>query len=160
PRLRLTYAQAEPWCRAVEVAPRDDVFWVRVGVENRGRTTARGCVGRLTAVTTDDRERVDVDPVQLSWAGVPQSLAFVPVDIRPGQREFLNVLFAGREPRWTIDTFRDDDFQPGFITHLSIEQQHTIAVAVYADNAPTTGRSITVHGPPPDELMQHPRPLI
>lgn len=158
PRLHLTFAPAEPWCRAVEVAPREDVFWVRVGVENKGRSTARGCIGRLTAATTDDVFRSDVDPIQLSWAGVPRSRAFAPVDLRPGQREFLNVLYAAREPCWTIDTFQDDDFRPGFSTHLSIDDRHAITVAVFADNASTVSRDIGVDGPPPEELMRHPRP--
>ena len=53
PRIRITFADAEPWCRTGEPAAGRQVLWARVGVENVGRSTAHGCVGRLMGVTTD-----------------------------------------------------------------------------------------------------------
>jgi hypothetical protein len=144
PRLVVTFEQAEPWCRAVAVPPDRAAFWVRVGVANVGRSPARGCVGRLTGWSTDGVVRTDIDPIQLSWAGIPRSRAFEPIDLRRGQREFLNVLVLVDGSRWRIDTFDADDFTPGFATELPSDQHHVVQVAVFADNAETVTRALDV----------------
>ncbi len=61
PRLRVTFDQAEPWCRTSAQGE----LRVRVAVENTGRAPAHGCVGRLVALTPDGHVRTDLDPVQL-----------------------------------------------------------------------------------------------
>jgi len=140
-RLRITFEPAQPWCRYVEQPDGSTALWARVGVENVGGTTARGCIGRLIGLSTNGVVRTDVDPLQLRWAGVPRSMSFDPVDIRPGQREFLNVLFRrDGSPRWAIVTFTADDFQPGFETELDVDQPHVLQIALYADNADTVIR--------------------
>jgi hypothetical protein len=106
-------------------------------VENVGRDSAGGCVGRLLGLTTDGLARADVDPIQLRWAGLPRSQAFEPIDLRRGQREFLNVLVLEEGARWRIVTFEDQDFDPGFSTELAPDQEHVLRVAVFADNAET-----------------------
>jgi hypothetical protein len=120
-------------------------LWTRVGVENLGATTARGCVGRLVSVRTGGEPRADVDPVQLRWAGVPRSMSFEPVDIRPGQREFLNFVFLEKGSAcWSIDTFSADDFEPGFTTGLAADQPHVVSLALFADNAETVACQLPV----------------
>jgi hypothetical protein len=138
PRLRITFEPTEPWCRTATLADGQDVYWVRVGVQNVGREPARGCVGRLIGLTTDGSMRQDVDPVQLRWAGVPRSRAFDPFDLRRDQREFLNVLVLREGARWRLVTFEDPDFDPGFPTELLPDRDHVLRVAVFADNATTT----------------------
>ena len=139
PKLRLTFQAAEPWVRTVEDRWGEAVVWVRVGVENAGASPARGCVGRLTSLRTGKTPRVDVDPVQLRWAGVPRSRALVPVDLRRGQREFLNVLYSTHNGEaWAIATFQEPDFDPGFTTTLLPGAVHSLEVAVFSDNANTT----------------------
>jgi hypothetical protein len=137
PRLRLTFEAVEPWCRRAALADGRDVYWVRIGVENVGRDSARGCIGRLLGLTTDGGARSDVDPIQLRWAGLPRSKAFEPVDLRRDQREFLNVLVLEKGARWRIVTFEDQDFDPGFSTELEPDHEHVLRVAVFADNAAT-----------------------
>jgi hypothetical protein len=144
PRLAITFEQAEPWCR-VAVHPLDgDVLWVRVGIENVGHQPARGCVARLMAITTDGVPRADVDPVQLRWGGRPPARYFDPIDIRRGQREYVNVLYLAEGSRWRIVTFDDPDFHPGFTTELSTDSTHLLQVAVFADNAEMVSRSLAV----------------
>jgi hypothetical protein len=106
-------------------------------------------VGRLIAVTTDGKPRKDVDPVQLRWAGVqlrwagvPRSRAFDPIDLRRGQREYLNVLLLPRDADWRLVTFEDPDFDPGFTTELLRGPRHQIQVSVFATNTPTTTSSL------------------
>src|SRR5262245_53178877 len=66
PRIHLTFADTAPLCRQSDETHHGRAgLWIRLGVENRGAAPARGCVGRLIAVTTDGTVRPDVDPVQL-----------------------------------------------------------------------------------------------
>jgi hypothetical protein len=153
PRLRVTFEPIAPWCRTVAQAPDKEILWVRIGVENAGSTTARGCLGRLTGLRSDDVTRTDIDPIQLRWAGVPRSMSFDPVDLRQGQREFLNVLFRRTASSgWTIDTFVADDFSPGFSTELDANQKHVVNVTLFADNARTITRSLEI-----DDTLRSPQ---
>jgi hypothetical protein len=142
PILRITFQPVEPWLRHVSTGSAS-ALWVRVNVENVGRSTAHGCVGRLIGVTTSDAPRNDIDPLQLRWAGVPRSISIQPLTLRRGQHDYLNVLFC-EGAMWRIDTFRDPDFDPGFPTVLPIDRRHRLEVAVFADNADPQILSITV----------------
>jgi hypothetical protein len=146
PRLRITFENREPWCRTAQLDEEGPAFWVRVGVENVGRRPARGCVGRFMSLATDGVEHEDIDPVQLRWAGRPRSRSFETIDIRPGQREFLNVLAMSATGRWRIVTFEADDFDPGFSTELAVDHEHELHLALFADNAKTTGANLVVDG--------------
>ena len=144
PRIRVTFEQREPWCREAMMSDGTKALWVRVGVENVGKGTAHGCIGRMTSLKTGDVLRADVDPLQLRWAGTPRALAFHAVDLRRDQREFLNVLLRPERRHWRIETFDDPDFDPGFATELSAEQEHVLEIAVFAHNARTVSRSLVV----------------
>jgi hypothetical protein len=144
PSLRISFGPGEPWCRRGNDATLGDVLWVRVGVENVGRQPARGCLGRLIGIATDGVARTDVDPVQLRWAGLPRSRSFEPLDLRRGQREFLNVLVLSERNRCRIVTFEDEDFDPGFPTEFPADRSHDLQVAVFADNANTAVTHIVV----------------
>jgi hypothetical protein len=144
PRLRIDFEQCEPWCRRAFSRDEREGLWVRVAVENIGRYPARGCVGRLIAVTTGGQPRPDIDPLRLRWAGFPDSRATGPVDLRRDQREFLNVLFLEDFGPWNIISFDDDDFHPGFTTDLDPRGRHVVDVAIFSDNAPTVVRSVGI----------------
>jgi hypothetical protein len=148
PRVNVTFEPTEPWCRHGEGEDGGSGLWIRVGVENRGRGAARGCVGRLLTVRTDGVPRLDVDPVRLRWAGVPRSRAFDAVHIGRGQREYLNVLFLPNSDNWRLVTFQDPDFDPGFATNLPLDGCHTIELSVFTDNADTATASLTAEARP------------
>ena len=76
PLLKLTFEHKEPWCRVTRLTTGQDAYWVRVQVENRGGQSARGCIGMVVAIRTDGRQRDDIDPVQLRWAGIPRDRGF------------------------------------------------------------------------------------
>jgi hypothetical protein len=147
-RLRITFGHTQPWCRTKA----DGELWVRVAVENVGRRPAHDCVGRVTALATDGRTRADLDPVQLRWAGVPLSRAFDPVDIRPGQREFLDVLLVRPGGSGCLVTFDDPDFDPGFSLDLAPGQEHVITLAVFSDDVNAPMRSLAVEMTPAGEI--------
>ena len=140
--MHITFESTEPWCRS-SGGEDGGGLWVRVGVENSGGGTARGCVGRLLTVSTDGRPRRDVDPVQLRWAGVPRSRAFDPIDLGRGQREYLNVLYLPTGADWRLVTFQDPDFDPGFATDLPHDARHAIQISVFSGNAGTV--TTTLH---------------
>jgi hypothetical protein len=148
PRVRVTFEPTEPWCRHGDGEDGRGGLWVRVGVENHGRGAARGCVGRLLTVRTDGRPRIDVDPVQLRWAGVPRSRAFDAVALGRGQREYLNVLFLPDGDGWRLVTFQDPDFDPGFATDLPRDGRHAIELSVFSDNADTVTAALTAEARP------------
>jgi hypothetical protein len=143
PQVRVTFEPTEPWCRHGEGEDGRGGLWVRVGVENHGRGAARGCVGRLLIVRTDGRPRLDVDPVQLRWAGVPRSRAFDAVALGRGEREYLNVVFRPNGGGWRLVTFQDPDFDPGFATELPLEGRHALELSVFSDNADPVTASLT-----------------
>jgi hypothetical protein len=142
PRIRITFEPMEPWCRRGDREDGSSGLWVRVGVENRGHGSARGCVGRLLTVNTDGQPRQDVDPVQLRWAGVPRSRAFDALDLGRGQREYLNVLYLPDAADWHFVTFQDPDFDPGFATDLPLDGRHFIELSVFSSNADTATESL------------------
>jgi len=85
-------------------------------------------------VTTEGEDR-DVDPVQFRWAGVPRCRAFQPMDVRQGQREFINVLQLSGASCWRLVTLEDPHFDPGFATDLPVDERHQLQISVFADNA-------------------------
>ena len=151
PRLRITFEHTQPWCRTEAHGD----LWVRVAVENAGRSPAHGCVGRITALATDGRPRADLDPVQLRWAGVPLSRAFdaIDIDIRPGQREFLNVLQVRRGASWRLVTFDDPDFDPGFPLDLAAGHEHVMTLAVFADDTDAPMNSLAAEMTPAGKII-------
>jgi hypothetical protein len=149
PRLRITFEHTQPWCRTEAHGD----LWVRVAVVNVGRSPAHGCVGRITALATDGRARADLDPVQLRWAGVPLSRAFDAIDIRPGQREFLNVLLVRPGESWRLVTFEDPDFDPGFPLDLAAGHEHVMTLAVFADDTDAPMTSLAAEMTPAGEII-------
>ena len=109
-------------------------------------------MGRIIALATDGRTRADLDPVQLRWAGVPLSRAFDPMDIRPGQREFLNVLRVRPGGPWHLVTFGDPDFDPGFPLELAPGHEHVITLAVFSGNVEAPMSSLTAEMTPAGEI--------
>lgn len=147
PKLRLTFEATDPWVR-LGTESYNRGHWLRIGVENQGsdRTgPARGCVGRLVGVTTDGRPRTDVDPAHLRWAGIPLRRAFDPLDLRHGQREFLDIaVLPPDDAPWRIVTFEDEDFLRGFTVDLERDAEHVLSVALFSDNAPTVTCDIAI----------------
>jgi hypothetical protein len=68
---------------------------------------------------------------------VPRSRAFDPVDLRRGQREYLNVLCRPDGAPWRLVTFEDPDFDPGFATELCPAEAYEVEISVFAANGPT-----------------------
>jgi hypothetical protein len=137
PKLVITFQPAEPWVRHGRPEPEGRALWVRLGVENMGIGPARGCIARIINVQTRGEPRRDVDPVQLRWAGLPRSRAYNPIDIRRDQREFIDVLCLVSGARWRLVTFEDPDFDPGFATHLPLDEEHVLQISLFADNSRT-----------------------
>jgi hypothetical protein len=144
PRLHITFEAREPWVRLGKEQPGGRVLWVRLGVENVGSGPARACVARILSVQTQGERRRDVDPVHLRWAGVPRSRAYDPIDLRRDQREFIDILCLVPGAKWRLVTFEDPDFEPGFATHLPLDETHVVQVSIFTDNWHTVTRYLSV----------------
>jgi hypothetical protein len=143
PRLKITFDQAEPFCRETLLSDGRQSYWVRVKVQNRGKDPARECVGKLSKVYTGGRFRDDRDPLQLRWCGVPDHRGFEPIHLARTQHEFLNVfrIVQGVRQLW-IET--DPDYAPGFPKFLEEESEHRVEISVFADNAAPKTITLTV----------------
>lgn len=153
PRITLTFDQRQPWCRHGKLADGTRALWVRLGVENSGRAQAEGCVGRMISASVRGKVRDDVDPVQLRWAGVPHSRAFNPVDIRPGQREYLDMLCLPDGGSWRLVTFEAPDFDAGFVTEFSPSEGCEFQVSVFAADGSRATTTLVID---PDEFGVEP----
>jgi hypothetical protein len=156
PRILITFEASEPWVRHGKLQPEGRTLWVRVGVENVGFGPARACVGRIISVQTKGERRRDVDPVHLRWAGVPRSRAYDPTDLRRDQREFIDVLCLVPGAKWRLVTFEDPDFEPGFATHLPLDETHILQVSIFMDNwhTSTTFLSVRANSTGPEVEME------
>jgi len=65
------------------------------------------------------------------------------MDIRRGEREFLNILLLVGNTL-AVTTHEDPDFDPGFSTELPSDGAHAIEVAFFADNTATVSKTIYV----------------
>ncbi len=144
PRLTLTFDRRQPWCRHGKLPDGSGAFWVRLGVENSGRAQAEGCVGRVISAAVAGKVRDDVDPVQMRWAGIPHSRAFDPLDIRPGQREFLDVLCLEDGASWRLVTFEAPDFDAGFVTEFKPADGCEFQVSVFTANGSTATTTLVI----------------
>lgn len=156
PQLRISYEPREPFCRHTDMTDIDDgsavpSFWMRVRVTNEGRSTARGCKGKLGTVRSEDGEaRADRDPMLLRWAlaGMSEEHQLEPLDLAPNESDFLNVVYATSRRTDAIFIATGPRSRPGFAPLLEAGRAHRITVAVYADNATWTHQEFVVrfHG--------------
>ncbi len=134
PVLDISFARREPWCRPTQLNDGTNAYWVRVKVENKGRGSARGCVGRVIGFKTNGKDRDDRDPMQLRWAGVPDAHGFEPIDLRPEQAEYLNILRRTESsPEASIETF--PDYAPGHGTTVELDRVQELLIGIFSDNA-------------------------
>lgn len=72
PRLRIKFLNQEPYCRTVsEVVREHKRYYIRLKIENYGKSLAKACKGKLIAIANKDLTEIstDFDPVILRWAG-------------------------------------------------------------------------------------------
>ncbi len=135
PILTLAHQSLEPFVRVTTLEDGRHCQWVRVRVENVGRSPARGCLGIVASVATEGRTRPDIDPLQVRWAGVPRARGFEPITLSRGEAAYLNVVMSrDGEHAMEFDTF-NEDFDPGFPTCLSSSASHEVRVTVSSDTA-------------------------
>jgi hypothetical protein len=144
PRLRMDLKQESPWCRTTDLASGQRAYWVRARVKNEGRGAARGCVGKLVRVKTRGGPQPDIDPLPLRWAGVPREQGFNALTLGRRQHEFLNVFAVMEGGPIKIETVPYPAFDPGCPTELGVGAEHSVKVAVFADNAAPAELTFTI----------------
>ena len=109
-------------------------YFVRIRVENCGKSVARRCKGKLEKVMNEKEELlVQYDPMTLHWVETdPRELPLSTIDLAPGQGEFLDVIYTlnGQQLAWIYS----DILLRGM--PKSFEQgKYILEITIYADNA-------------------------
>lgn len=145
PRLEIAFKHEAPWCRKTNLDDDRQAYWIRLQVKNKGHNPARACIGKVTRVCSDGTVRDDIDPMRLRWCGVRDKDGFKAIHLAKDQVEFLNVLRLESDAQSVIfETFPSKEYAPGHPVRLNTNVDHTIEVAVMADNAEPASRCLTV----------------
>jgi hypothetical protein len=154
PRLAIIYAPGPPCDRYTPMQDSAtgtwvDSRWVRVEVENVGRSTARGCKGKLAAVfTPEGKPRGDRDPMLLRWslAGASEERQLDPLDLAPEDSDFLAIVYATNARTDAAFIATDPKARPGFDMTLEADvvREHRVTLAVYADNAEVVQKDFVI----------------
>lgn len=109
PELTLRFGQSAPWV-ALRLVEGADALFLRVRVENVGKSTARGCRVYLVGVRQGKQSRNLLDnPVEVQWAGGQDRER----DLPPGVPLYVNVLMWKQvepAPRGTPSDAPDNQF--------------------------------------------------
>jgi hypothetical protein len=134
PKLALSFMSREPYCRFTILTNNARAYWIRIRVQNAGRSAANGCIAKVAEVIGKDGTRRDIDPLQVRWCGVPRPRGFEVITLAKKQFEFFNVVkvVEGSE-LLQFETFPDSD--PGHETTLRPRISHLVRVVVAAGNA-------------------------
>ncbi|MGD0115011.1 MAG: hypothetical protein ABSC13_03270 [Dehalococcoidia bacterium] len=159
PILQIDYDPCEPFCRYTIMAIGNSTasslvnsHWIRVGVTNKGRGTARACKGKMLAVYgPDGSARDDRDPMLLRWSSMPSTKEFEPLDLARDERQPLDVVYTQGQPGGAF--VAAEPTPAGFSKTLEAGPTHRVRLAVYADNAePKTAEFAITYGGDIDSL--------
>lgn len=128
----------------------DTASWfIRLGVMNYGLTTAKGCVGRIIGIWTEQGEQIKkFDPLTLFWTRQDgRHTGFSPVDIQGyGDIEYLDIAQVKKHdltpmglrvvlrPPMTLSKGEANSPSPGVEPALRAGS-YFIRIAIYAENA-------------------------
>ncbi|MFC1972489.1 response regulator transcription factor [Chloroflexota bacterium] len=110
-------------------------YWLRLRIANCGKSVAKRCVGKLTRITDDSGNDVtDYDPVSLLWVGTKlEEIPLSPIDLNPGDYEYLNVFHTQED--MSNDAIICRDILPrGTIVSLK-PGRYILSITIYGDNA-------------------------
>lgn len=146
PKFHVEIGNEEPFSRHTDVITdhNDDgtaitrrSYWIRIRVENAGRSVARGCEGKLVRITQADNmtDRTDFDPVVLHWVGRPHSTESVgnPIDVNKHEYEYLDVVhtIADDPNRFYIEA---EEIEPRAINLAPPRQDYYLHIVLYGTN--------------------------
>ncbi len=125
------------------------MWWFRIRILNRGKSTARGCKVKLAEATTGDGEPLlGFEPLVLGWVSPPWGpLQFHPLDIAVGECEFCNVLSC-REQEERFVRFEFDQQPRGCVDRLDFRgsASYVLTVTVYGDNFEPVSEKFRIAG--------------
>lgn len=144
PKLTMSFAESPPCYRFTDLSVGKRGFWIRVRVQNDGRSAAHGCIAKVTRVYDKKGHQSDIDPMQLRWCGVPDALGFEPITLARSQFEFFDVfrIEDGGASELRFETFAG--YAPGHATSLQAGPGYRVSMTVTAANADPTELEIEV----------------
>ena len=104
PKLLIDYHEKLPYRRreleGPEGTPR---VWVRMRVENYGKSTLKGCIAKVTEIEDDKGIRQDFDPTILRWVRVLKkdisghAIPCGTIDLKNKEDDYLNILWVDKD---------------------------------------------------------------
>jgi hypothetical protein len=102
PKFKISFSESSPFCKSIIEGEAPDTVekarWIRLNVENTGKSIAKQCLAKLVKITSADGQiGKHFDPVQLHWASTdwntPSPDYHLPtMDLNRGADEFLDLL--------------------------------------------------------------------
>jgi hypothetical protein len=90
----------------------------------------------LVNIETNGCARMDIDPLQLRWAGIPRCRGFDPLNLAPGDFAYFNVVRQQENEHVArFESFDYPDLDTGFLTALRLNESHRLTVTVTSDTA-------------------------
>lgn len=100
PQFSVEFKQSDPFCRVtwtsdfVHVSQIISTYWIRLEVNNKGKSTAKYCLGKLMKVMNDKGEYIkEYDPMRLHWDSTAwKETPFATVDLSRDELACLDTL--------------------------------------------------------------------
>jgi hypothetical protein len=152
PNLKLTFSLEKPISRVATIKwpPQTSLpsglkgsFWLRLRVQNDGKSVARNCEGILAEVTNPYGEPDKrYDPLTLGWAIAPIERRLQPIDIAQGRVINLNIFTTIEgEQNASFHTYQDPRGVPLYLE----PGDYWLGIVIYGDNFKPVQRGYAVH---------------
>jgi hypothetical protein len=150
PVFRISFGNEEPFCRhslmlATEIHEEKQVtkfvhsYWIRLRVENSGRSLARGCEGKLVRIANaaNTKARTDFDPVILHWVGSTHN----PIDINSTEYEYLDLVYTRDDDPHSF-YIAGEERSPRGINLSPPRQDYILSLVIYGENVSPLAKSL------------------
>lgn len=146
PRLSVEFHNRLPYCRESTLVPKEfftvddyvaqqvSAYWIRLKIVNSGNSLARRCIGKLAKVMNESGDEFpDHDPVQLHWHNTSwEDFPLRPVDLNPGEHEYLDVLHTRADCPTKALICRD--LEPRGLPTYFKPGKYKLQITIYGDN--------------------------
>lgn len=150
PKLKIEFDNGVPFCRDVREEKRDkQQYHIRLRVENKGGSVARGLRGKLVKVANEDGTLdTDFDPLFLHWTTVepkPTEISSIfnwenilePIDLNKREFEFLDIfyLISGEEKSEKPVNIYHTNFPRGCLKGFGTDKlTSAFKITIYGEN--------------------------
>ncbi len=144
PIIKISYGNTEPYSREAMEAGESLggaklAYFMRLRVENSGKSLAKNCEGRLNKVYNPERPEevfAPFDPIVLKWVGHDKG----PININSEEYEFLFLFKVYIDDQDHVH-FGAEDLRPRGILFVAPMQDWVFEISIYGENAKSVSKS-------------------